>query len=172
MTLGRLQGQGLVPEDRFAYACRDRCRLPLSVARVMRHFLLSPLPVDLLTVSMETPPTPRLLVATTGRTQGLAPRCLTAPSRAVAMSPVAPRADVDRPPASIADVTAAIRTALQDPNLDQGLDENPFAERYSPPGAPPPDLPAVGISRMDTPPPVSPFSHPHTRTWRAPARRG
>jgi len=124
-----------MPDGSFAYACGDRRRVPLSAARVMRHFSFLPLPVALLTTSVQTPPASRLLVATAGRKQGLAPRRLTAPRRAVAMPTVAPRADVDHSPALIAHETAAVRTALQDQNLDKGLDANPFAARYSAPGA-------------------------------------
>ena len=123
-----------MPDDSFAYTCRDRRRATGSTARVMRHFSFLPLTVGLLTMGMSAPPATRLLVATAGRNEGLAPRSLTAPTRAVAMPTVAPRADVDHHTTAVAHVTAAIRTALHDPGLDKGLDSDAPLARYSSPG--------------------------------------
>ena len=163
-ALPRPRGRRSTPHHRLACACGDRRRLPQPAATVMRHFLSLTLPVGLLATRVQVPTAPRLLVPATGRPQAPTPRRLTAPTRAVALTPIAPRADVDRPPTPIAHVTAAIRAGDQETRPPTGLDLDTPMAPYSVPWGHHPRPPGGGRvsfqrSRPRRPFPILPIPH-------------
>ena len=142
---------------------RDRRRAAPRAATVMRHFLralLLAISVGLLTAGMKAPPSRRLLVATSSRPKAVTPSLIPALPRAITMPPITPRAEVDSFPATIANEATAIGTAAHGTGLLRPGLRHPQAE-YSSSGASHPRPSGGGRSPcVESPPPVSPSSHP------------
>lgn len=131
----------------------------------MRHFLLPPLPVRLLTAGVEEPSLRCLLIAVARFADALPASLVTAQHRAVPLPVIAPRADVGRLATSVAQVSATIGTALQYPDLQRSGQCHPAGGILESLGPTPQTYRRWAVPCECTrrePPPVSSFSHPHS----------
>ena len=97
----------------------------------MRHFLRAPqlaISIGLLTAGMQATPPRRFLVTTPGTAKAVTTSLIPALGRAVAMTPITPRAEVDSFPATIANEATAIGTAAHGPGLLRPGLRHPQAE--------------------------------------------
>jgi len=105
-------------KTRWSLACRHADRAPCRRATLMRHFLQlqgPPPTVGNLARGMTVPAPGRSLIALPSLTNAASPHRTAALGTAVALAPVAPRAQVHRLAAQVAQETPTIRTQGQTP---------------------------------------------------------